>query len=252
LSNKLDAFTPEDLLVIQSLGDQTAVAIENARLYARSRDLAILEERHRLARDLHDSVSQSLYSLSLLSEGWRRLLRSGEATNVEEYFDRADTIAQQALREMRLMVYELRPAALEKDGLLGVLHQRLEAVERRAGVKTRLIADDLIDLPLQVQECLYRICLEALNNALKHSGATEVTLRYYAQGDQVVLQVRDNGCGFASDSPDSRGGMGLNNMRQRAQEMGGALIIESEPGKGTTVTARIGCAAFTVSEVKSP
>jgi signal transduction histidine kinase len=240
LSSKSNAFASEDVLVIQSLGDQIAVAIENARLYARSRDLAVLEERHRLARDLHDSVIQSLYSLSLLSEGWRRLLRSGETMNVEEYFDRAASIAQQALREMRLMVYELRPASLEQDGLLGALRQRLDAVERHTGVKTRLVAERAVDLPLQVEECLYHIGQEALNNALKHSGATEVTLRLQREGNQVVLRVEDNGRGFAPVSPDCQGGMGLNNMRQRAEEMRGALIIDSELGKGTTVTAKIG------------
>ena len=179
------------------------------------------------------------------------------------------------------MVYELRPTALEQDGLLGALQQRLNAVEQRAGVKTQLIAEHLIDLPISMQECLqliplspataspcrhgatrrcrsrilgyalYHIGLEALNNALKHSGANEVTLRFYTQDDQVFLQVADNGRGFAPASPDCRGGMGLNNMRQRAQEMGGTLEIESAPGKGTSVTARIRCAALTASQVKS-
>jgi signal transduction histidine kinase len=281
LSDKFNAFTPEDLLVLQSLGDQIAVAIENARLYARSRDLAVLEERNRLARDLHDSATQSLYSLTLLFEGWRQLLRSGQSIDVEEIFDRAAAIAQQALREMRLMVYELRPTALEDNGLLGALRQRLDAVERSVGVKTRLIAADLLDLPAPVQECLqhspmspatvspcrdgaargyrscmlgsalYYIALEALNNALKHSGANEVILRFYTQDDQVVLQVTDDGHGFAPAPSEGRSGMGLMNMRQRAQEMGGALIIESAPGKATTVTARVRCAALTASQVKS-
>ncbi len=281
LSEDSNAFTEEDVLVIQSLGHQIAVAIENARLYAQSRELAVLEERNRLARDLHDSVMQSLYSLSLLSEGWRRLLRSGEATNAEEYFDRAATIAQQSMREMRLMLYELRPTALGPDGLLGIFRHRLDAVERRAGVKAKLIPGGLIDLPALVQECLqlvpktmgarsrcrfgvakgcrcgalgdalYRIGLEALNNALKHSGATEITLRCYTQDDQVGLQVMDNGCGFTPDFSGCQGGMGLNNMRQRAEEMGGVLTIESAPGKGTIVTAEIGCAALTATEVKS-
>jgi signal transduction histidine kinase len=249
LSDKFGAFTSEELLVVQSLADQIAIAIENARLYARSRDLAVLEERNRLARDLHDSVNQSLYSLSLLFEGWRRLLRSGEATNPEEYFDRADAIAQQALMEMRLMVYELRPTAIEQDGLLSALRRRLDAVDRRGGMKTRLIAEDLIDLPVRLQECLYRIGLEALNNALKHSGAADVTFRFYTLGDLAVLEVTDDGHGFTPASPEHRGGMGLNNMRQRAKEMGGTLTIESAYGQGTTVTARIPCPELAASPV---
>lgn len=240
LSDKLDRFTPEDLLVIQSLGDQVAIAIENARLYERSRELAVLEGRNLLARDLHDSVNQSLYSLNLLSEGWRRLVRSGEVVNVEEFFDRATEISQQALGEMRLLLYELRPTTFEEGGLVGALQRRLDAVERRAGIEARLIADGLMDLPAPVQNGLYRIAQEALNNVLKHAGADQVTVRLNTEGDhRVVLQMSDNGRGFALDAPDSQGGMGLNNMRQRAQELGGTLMIESGPDKGTTVTATI-------------
>ncbi|MBI3915092.1 MAG: GAF domain-containing protein [Chloroflexi bacterium] len=248
VSDKLNTFTPEDLLVIQSLGDQVAIAIENARLYEHSRELAVLEGRNQLARDLHDSVNQSLYSLNLLSEGWRRLVRSGEAANVEEYFDRAAEISQQALGEMRLLLYELRPTTFEQGGLVGALQRRLDAVERRAGIQARLIADDLIDLATPVQDGLYHIAQEALNNVLKHAGATQVIVRLSAEGDnQVVLKVSDNGRSFALDSPNSQGGMGLNNMRQRAQEMGGTLVIESGPGKGTTVTATLDYATVAAS-----
>jgi nitrate/nitrite-specific signal transduction histidine kinase len=240
VSDKLNTFTSEDRLVIQMLGDQVAIAIENARLYEHSRELAVLEGRNQLARDLHDSVNQSLYSLNLLSEGWRRMVQSGEAANPEEYFDRAAEISQQALGEMRLLLYELRPTTFEEGGLVGALQRRLDAVERRAGIQARLIADEPIDLPAPAQDGLYRIAQEALNNVLKHAGATQVIVRLNIRDKQVVLQVSDNGRGFALDAPNSQGGMGLNNMRQRAQEMGGSLTIESERGKGTTVTAVVG------------
>jgi signal transduction histidine kinase len=241
-SSKLDAFGAEELRVLQSLGDQVAVAIENAGLYHRSRELAVLEERGRLARDLHDSVIQALYSLNLLAEGWRRSAGSGQDGNVEK-FDRIGEIAHQALKEMRLLVYELQPMPLKQEGLLGALHQRLGAVENRSGVEARLVAEDLVDFPLEVEEGLYRIALEALNNALKHSEGTKVTVRLEAMKEEVTLQVMDNGCGFDADSPAFQGGMGLTSMRQRVEELGGSLSIESSPGRGTTVKATVRFAA---------
>jgi signal transduction histidine kinase len=236
-STKKNAFTAEDALVIQSLGDQISIAIENARLYERSRDLAVLEERNRLARDLHDSVIQALYSLSLLAGGWRRLVSSGEEENVLSYFDRVGEISHQALKEMRLLVHELRPTALEQEGLLGALHQRLSAVENRSGIKARLKADELFELPNYVEEGLYRIAQEALNNALKHAQATEVSVWIQADGDCVALEVTDNGCGFELESLDTQGGLGLESMQERVAQLAGTLSVTSVLGQGTTVRA---------------
>lgn len=241
-SAEVNAFTAEDVLITQSLGDQIAVAIENARLYDRSRELAVLEERTRLARELHDSVTQSLYSIVLLTEGWRRLVSSGERASVEDYLSRIGEITQQSLKEMRLLIHELRPPVLERDGLVGALRQRLDAVEKRSGVEARFLMDDLIELPPRMEEELYRIAQEALNNALKHAAATAVTMRMCIEGEYVVLEVADNGRGFNPEIAVHGGGMGLVNMRERAKQMGGALTIVSAPGQGTTVkaSARIG------------
>jgi two-component system nitrate/nitrite sensor histidine kinase NarX len=133
-------FSQEEISLAVAFGDQSALAIENDRLRNLVKQAAVLEERGRLARELHDSVTQSLFSLTLLAEGWQRLLRSGKMENVAETLGELGEIAQQALKEMRLLVYELRPPALEQEGLLGALHQRLNAVERRAGVETHLVA----------------------------------------------------------------------------------------------------------------
>jgi signal transduction histidine kinase len=237
LSAEINAFTAEDVLIIQSLGDQIAVAIENARLYDHSLKLAVLEERTRLARELHDSVVQSLYSIVLLTEGWRRVVSSGENASVEEYLSRIGEITQQSLKEMRLLIHELRPPVLEQDGLVGALRQRLDAVEKRAGVEARFLMDDLIELPARMQEGLYRIAEEALNNALKHSAATAVTMRLCLEDEAVVLEIADNGRGFDPDIALRGGGMGLVNMQERAKQIGGALTIVSAPGQGTTVKA---------------
>ncbi len=238
-SSEVDAFTDADMLVIQSLGDQIAIAIENTRLYDRSRELAVLEERTRLARELHDSVTQSLYSLVLLSEGWRRTLPTDEQAHVKDYLHRIGEITQQALKEMRLLIHELRPLALEEVGLHGALLRRLDAVEKRAGVDARILADDLLKLSPQVEEGLYRIAQEALNNALKHAQADSVVVHIGAENGQVVLEVTDNGRGFNPEAVDRIGGMGLASMHERARALGGSLTISSAPDAGTTVKTMV-------------
>jgi len=238
-SAEVNAFMEEDLLVIQSLGDQIAIAIENARLYDRSRELAVLEERTRLARELHDSVTQSLYSLVLLAEGWRRMVNAGDKTQIEDYLARIGEIAQQALKEMRLLIHELHPPLLEREGLVGALRQRIEAVEKRVGIEARVLMEELIELPASVEEGLFRIAQEALNNALKHADATAVTVRIRPKGEEVLLEVTDNGKGFDLEGTRRGGGMGLRSMRQRAIQMGGTLTIVTAPGQGTTIRAAV-------------
>lgn len=156
-ASKVSAFTLEDLPVFQSLGDQIAIAIENARLVESNQKLAVIDERNRLARELHDSVIQSLYSLTLLGGGWSRFSPAEKAQEADVFVGEFSEIARQALKEMRLLVYNLRPPVLEQEGLLGALHARLDAVEKRAGIQTRLIADDLSLLDSATQECVYRI-----------------------------------------------------------------------------------------------
>jgi len=238
-SSEVDAFTDEDVLVIQSLGDQIAVAIENARLYERSQELAVLEERTRLARELHDSVTQCLYSVVLLTEGWRRSIRSGGTAHTSDYLERIGQINKQALKEMRLLIHELRPAELEEEGLLGALHQRLEAVEKRAGISCRLLADELFELPHAVEEGLYRITQEALNNALKHARATSIVVRINTKNGGTVLEIEDDGQGFDVGAITLNSGMGLANIRHRAEELGGSIEIRSAREQGTTVRVEV-------------
>ena len=238
-SAERDAFAEQDLLVIQSLGDQIAVAIENARLYDRSQELAVLEERTRLARELHDSVTQSMYSVVLLTEGWRRSIQNGDEAQIDEYLARISEINQQGLKEMRLLIHELRPPVLEEDGLLGALHQRLDAVERRAGISARLLADEIVELPHSVEEGLYRIAQEALNNALKHADAAGVVVRIGTRNGKVVLEVEDDGRGFDLSAVEFDRGMGLANMRERVAELGGSIDIRSVPGRGTLVKVEV-------------
>ncbi len=238
-ADTVNAFTPEDLPVFQSLGDQIAIAIENSRLYAKNKKLAVLEERNRLARELHDSVIQSLYSLTLLAGGWSRFSPQEKVAASDEFVGEFSEIAQQALKEMRLLIYNLRPPVLEQEGLLGALHARLDVVEKRAGIETRLVSDDLPLLSLPVQEAVYRIAIEALNNSLKHANADRLMLLLQRQNGCFVMEITDNGQGFNVSELQYHEGLGLKSMRERAEGVGGRLCVESSPGEGTRVKLEI-------------
>jgi PAS domain S-box-containing protein len=228
-------FGNDEVALLASIADQVGVAVENARLYQQAEQLAVMEERERLAHDLHDSVSQSLYSLTLLAEAARRLVRAGEAERAADYLTRLGETAHDALKEMRLLVYRLRPPALEGEGLVGAIQQRLGTVERRAGVKAHLLASDSIKLPPPVEDGLYRITQEALNNALKHAMASSVTVHIQLVDGHVELEVADNGVGFDPNAPDHHEGMGLSSMRERTKKLGGTLCLVTAPGQGTRV-----------------
>ncbi|MGY4707275.1 PAS domain S-box protein [Candidatus Bipolaricaulota sp. J31] len=231
------AFTEEQIELAQGIAGTVALAIENARLYGQVREKAAFEERARLARELHDSVTQSLYSMTLFAEAARRQADAGKLDTVREHLEELGEAARQALKEMRLLVYQLRPAALEREGLVGALRARLEAVERRAGVEAALTVEGEGELPREVEEGLYRIAQEALNNALKHAHAASVVVTLRLGEDCVELEVRDDGRGFVPG--DATAGMGLANMRERARTLGGTVEIASAPGKGTAVRVRV-------------
>ncbi|MCL4302209.1 MAG: GAF domain-containing protein [Anaerolineae bacterium] len=232
-------FAEEEVRLTTAFADQAALALENARLYQQAEQLAVMEERSRLARELHDSVTQSLYSLTLFAEAGRRAAEAGEKERELGYLTRLGQVSHQALKEMRLLVYELRTAALEKEGLVAALQQRLDAVEKRAGVQARLLVEETVELPAMVEEGLYRIAQEALNNILKHAQATSVIVRLKANSDQVELEVTDNGRAFEATSLSNGGGIGLTSMRERAERLGGSLTIISKPGEGTRVIAQV-------------
>jgi len=208
---------------------------------AQAEELAVLQERNRLARELHDSVTQSLHSSTMLAEAGQRLAGSGDIERARGYLIRLGEISQQALKEMRLLVYELRPLALSGVGLVGALQQRLDAVERRSGVDVTLSIKEEIELPASIEEELYRIAMEALNNALKHANPTRVTVILHKEEKDgspcIELAVIDDGIGFDTDMKDGEGGLGLVGMKERIEKLGGELTILSAPGEGTQVIA---------------
>jgi signal transduction histidine kinase len=232
-------FSEEDLGLAMSVADQVALAIENARLREQSGQAAAMEERGRLARELHDSVTQSLYSVTMYTEAAARLMTSGQAGEAAEYLRDARDTAQEALREMRLMIYQLRPPVLEKGGLAVALQVRLDAVERRGGIHAELIVEGEERLPPAIQVELHQIAQEALNNALKHARAHEVRVHLRFGDATACLKVQDDGVGFDLDVAQAGGGMGLPGMEERVRNVGGRLTIESAPGQGTRVVVEV-------------
>jgi signal transduction histidine kinase len=231
-------FSADDTRLFMALAQRAGQAIKNARLYEQSKQAATLEERQRLARELHDSVTQALYSLTLLAEAGKRQAQSGDLARVQEHMGQVSTIAQQALREMRLLVYQLRPLALEQEGLVVALKQRLDTVERRAGVRSTVEVEGALLLPSSVEAELYRIAMEALNNSLKHAAATAVAVRILSHNGELTLEVEDNGRGFDLDRAAAGGGIGLSSMRERVEHLGGSFTIE-QPAGGTLIRVEI-------------
>jgi signal transduction histidine kinase len=249
-----DAFDEDDAASLEIVSDQLAVGIENARLYERGQMLAVLQERQRLARDLHDSVTQQIFAMNLIAESlatvWQRDEAEGRRRS-ERLFD----LSRAALAEMRSLVAGLRPddgdladlnavtgiALLRKQGLVAAIRRLLD----------EYAADDLVlDLDVhryrsqdrEMEQSLFRITQEAISNAVKHAGAKTINVILRADHSTVRLSIRDDGCGFdvhaASHSVDTSGtGYGLTTMRERAQGLDGILELRSSPGRGTVIEA---------------
>lgn len=234
-------FSDEDMREAQSVADQAALAIESAALREKAGEAAALDERNRLARELHDSVTQSLYSITLYAEAAARQISAGRQDAVTDHLRALRDTSHDALREMRLLIFELRPPDLERVGLAAALRMRLQAVEARGGIRVQLIQDGDENLPLLAQQELYRIVREALNNALKHAHASTIEVRLSYGEKAAALSVRDDGVGFDVRAGAEAGGMGLQTMRERADSLGAQLEVRSRPGEGTTVTVSLRC-----------
>ncbi len=201
--------------------------------------LVVLEERTRLARDLHDSVSQALYGVGMYAEAAARLLDGGKTEAAAEHLRQVRQSAIDALREMRLLLFDLRPLVLREEGLVPALRARLAAVEKRAGVDAELVADQGDRLPGEIEEAFYGIAREALNNALRHSRANRVEVRLAREASSASLTVKDDGAGFDVEAIREKGGLGLEGMRERAARVGAELTVASQRGKGTEVTVAV-------------
>lgn len=226
-----------EIAFLTAIANQAAVAAENARLFEEAKEKAILEERQRLARELHDSVSQALYGIALGARTARTLLERDPA-KVAEPLDYVLSLAEAALAEMRALIFELRPETLETDGLVAALTKQIESARARHGLEVYAEWCSEPDLPYDVKEALYRIAQEALTNITKHARARRVDVRMGCGPDEVTLEVSDDGVGFASED-SFPGHLGLRSMRERAMRLGGTLLVESTLNQGTRIRARL-------------
>jgi signal transduction histidine kinase/ligand-binding sensor domain-containing protein len=210
-------------------------------LRQQERQQVVSEERNRLARELHDSVTQALYGVTLYAEAAAGHLALGHTERSTEHLEAVQDTAQEALAEMRLLIFELRPPVLDEMGLAAALQARLQAVEGRAGVQTAFQTNLGARLPQSLEEGLYRIAVEALNNALKHAQAATITVRLHQQDAQgpVTLTIVDDGIGFDVATAYRSGGMGLAAIAERAAELGARLDVESTPGEGARVVVSV-------------
>ena len=232
-------FTDRDAELATFFANQAAAAIENARLYEQTREYAVVEERNRLARELHDSVTQSLFSVSLLSEASLNLLDRDPA-KARERLERANELAQGALAEMRALIFQLRPVTLQEEGLLSALKKHLTAVHSRDGrVVTLGVTGAARRLPAPVEDAAFRIIQEALNNVVKHARSDQARVELDFGSDILQLAVTDSGVGFDTAAPRASGKLGMSSMQERAEGVGGRLHVESAPGRGTKVSAEL-------------
>lgn len=238
-SHSRRSISPEEISLLAAIGQQIGIAVDNARLYEQAQQLAVMKERNRLARDLHDSVTQALYGVTLYAEAAARQLLSGDTDLASEHLCEIRNTAQESLREMRLLIFELRLPMLKTEGLASALQARLEAVEGRVGLETDLQVQGDGRLSPEIEEGLYRIAQEALNNSLRHAHAHSVSVLLRQAHRTVTLEIVDDGIGFDPDRVEEQGGFGLRGMRERAARMGGTLCIRSSPGTGARIQVEV-------------
>lgn len=227
-------FDPELLIAIAG---QISAAMENIRLHQIARQAAIIEERERLAREIHDQVTQSIYSAGLFAEAARTASEIGDYNQVENRIHSTLRMTNQSLRELRSLLFELRTDSLARNGLVEALRERLQTVEHRAGIVAEVFATNVGELPVAVEETFYRVTLEALNNSLRHAHASQVDVVLMTEGSDLIMTIVDNGMGFGREATTRSGGMGLEGMQKRIGKVGGLLSISSNEN-GTWVTAR--------------
>lgn len=232
-------FTQEDEDLLRILADHAAIALTNARLHERSRELTLAGERARIAHELHDAVSQKLFSLRLTAQAAAALVDADPARAKDELRQVA-ALAAEAADELRAVVVELRPAALDEDGLVATLRTQADVLDRvhSAGVTFR--ASRVRALPAAQEEALLRVAQEATHNALRHADPGTVSVTLEGHGKGARLRISDDGRGFDPTAVQRAGRhLGLVSMRERADGVGGRLTVQSEPGKGTVIEMEV-------------
>ncbi len=230
-------FTEGDEELLTLFAAHAAIAMTNARLYEDNRELTVVAERNRMARELHDAVAQKLFSLRLTARTASALAERDPARTVQE-LAQVERLAAAALAELRAVIFELRPADLA-DGLVASLRKHVEVLDRAHEAEVRFSADEAVVLPEEHEAVAFRVTQEALYNALRHARASTVEVRLATADGQAVLEVADDGTGFDASDTEPQGGLGLASMRARAHSIGGELTIDAVPGRGTTVRLEV-------------
>jgi signal transduction histidine kinase len=256
------AFDESDLETLESLAFQVASAVEHARLLQKTREIAIVEERTRLARDMHDGVAQNLAYLLIQVDRCLNLVEEGG--KLEMQLEEIGALLKQNIEEIRRNIFDLRPVELEGKSLFEVLENFVAEFGQRWNLKTTCIVEgEFVEVSPEVESSLYRILQETLSNARKHAQCTQLSVKVIIKDDQwVVLEVQDNGQGFDVDQiaqrtqrmrldqvkerpglirpkDPHRSGLGLISMRERAQRVGGQLTVDSQPNQGTRIFAML-------------
>ena len=241
LTDKTSAptFSEDDERLVQVLAAHAGVLIEHARLFEQSRELSVLDERNRLARELHDAITQSLFSLRLTLETAASLV-PGDPARASAELQRAQSLVEALFGELRSLIFELRPPALEAEGLAATIGKHLEVVGRAHGLDAEVTVRGDGRLRPEVERELFRIFQEAVTNVVRHAGASSLDVVLELGPQEVSLTVTDDGKGFdpAARAVRSRR-LGLTSMRERAQALGGRLSVDSAPGRGTSVRVRV-------------
>jgi signal transduction histidine kinase len=222
---------------LNAICEQLGMAVENHRLRLKAEEIATIQERQRLARELHDAVSQSIYSLTLFARSGRDALDAGDRAKLQDSLMQIETNSQIALKEMRLLLYQLRSLALTEGGLVQAIESRFGLVERKLGIQASIRIDESLEFDTEAEQELFRLLTEALNNVLKHAAASQVSVSMLAENDHIALVVSDNGSGF--DPAGAFDGMGLQNIRERVSALGGRMEISSQPELGTRLRVEL-------------
>jgi PAS domain S-box-containing protein len=230
-----DFFTPEMAELMQAFANQIAIVFENNRLYKQAQTLAAASERNRLARELHDSVTQALYSVRLYAEAVRSALSAGKIPAADKNLDQLIAIARDGMSDLRLLIFELKPPVLEELGLIGAIQKRLEMVENRVGIQAEFNVEGEPELHQDVEIQLYWVVYEALSNVLKHANAKHVFLNFSFTNGKTTVVLKDDGVGFDLVSFNLSQSSGLKNIIDRVEGLGGRIEIDSKPGKGTSI-----------------
>ena len=231
-----DEFSPEDQRLIEMLAAHAAIAIEKARLYERSRELSIVEERNRLARELHDSVTHQLFGLSLTAEAAATVI-DHDTAEAKVQLARLQELTREAMEELRSLIFELRPPEVESEGLVTALRKHIDVIRRVYRREIGLAVRGAPQLDAVAEAEVLRIVQEALQNALRHADAATLEVGLEAVDGRVKVSVADDGAGFDPAAPGLRARrLGLTSMEERARSVGGTLAIDSSPGRGTTIS----------------